>query len=89
MVEAFCVHLLKKPNLYTDEMAVFLRVEFDIHATKSNISRAFTFKGWSKNAARQTAKERNLGLRDKYFNFIHNSIRTTWSTWMNQVVING
>jgi transposase len=70
MLEALCDHLLEKPNLYLDEMAIFLWDEFDVQATKSSISRALVSKGWSKKTARVKARERNLDLRDEYFHFI-------------------
>jgi hypothetical protein len=67
MLEALCDHLLEKPNLYLDEMAIFLWDEFDVQATKSSTSRALASKGWSKKTARVKARERNLDLRDEYF----------------------
>lgn len=70
MLTALCDHLLEKPNLYLDEMAIFLWDEFEIQATKSSISRALTYKGWSKKTARVKAGERNLDLRDEYTHFI-------------------
>lgn len=70
MLEALCDHLLEKPNLYLDEMAIFLWDEFAIQATKSSISRALVSKGWSKKAARVKAREHNLDLHDKYSHFI-------------------
>ena len=48
MLEALCDHLLEKPTLYLDEMAIFLWDEFALQATKSSISRALASKGWSK-----------------------------------------
>jgi hypothetical protein len=48
MLEALCDHLLEKPTLYLDEMAVFLWDKFDILITTSSISRALTLIGWSK-----------------------------------------
>ncbi|KAJ5901578.1 hypothetical protein N7495_002106 [Penicillium taxi] len=45
MLEALYDYLLEKPNLYLDEMAIFLWDEFDIQATKSGTSRALAFKG--------------------------------------------
>jgi transposase len=70
MLEALCDHLLEKPNLYLDEMALFLWDEFDIQATKSSISRALASKRWSKKIAQVKARERNLDLRDEYSHFI-------------------
>jgi transposase len=69
MLDALCDHLLEKPGLYLDEMAVFLWDEFGVLATASTISRALSSIGWSKKVARQIAKERNADLRDFY---LHN-----------------
>ncbi|KAJ6150244.1 hypothetical protein N7471_001443 [Penicillium samsonianum] len=70
MLEALCDHLVEKPALYLDEMAVFLWDEFALQVTKSTISRALKSKGWSKKTARVMARERNLDLRDEYYHFI-------------------
>jgi hypothetical protein len=70
MLEALCDHLLEKPNLYLDEMALFLWDEFDIQTTKSSISRALASKRWSQKNARVKARERNHDLRDEYSHFI-------------------
>lgn len=70
MLEALCDHLLEKPNVYLDEMALFLWYEFDIQATKSSISRALTSKSWSKKIAQVKARERHPDIRDEYSHFI-------------------
>lgn len=73
MLEALCDHLLEKPNIYLDEMAIFLWDEFAIQATKSSISRALASKGWSKKkkkTSRVKARRHNLDLRDEYSHFI-------------------
>jgi hypothetical protein len=64
MLEALCEHLLEKPSLYQDEMAVFLWDEFRVLVTTCSISRALASIRWSKKAARQIAKERNADLQD-------------------------
>ncbi|KAJ5733744.1 hypothetical protein N7493_002530 [Penicillium malachiteum] len=51
MLEALCDHLLEKPGLYLDEMALFL---------------ALISKKRSKKTSRQKARERNADLRDCY-----------------------
>jgi hypothetical protein len=61
--------LIEKPELYQDEMVVFLYNEFDVLVTTSSISRALASAGWSKKAARRVAKEQNADLRDFY---LHN-----------------
>jgi hypothetical protein len=48
MLEALCDHLVEKPTLYLDEMAIFLWDEFQILATTSSIRRALLSKGWSR-----------------------------------------
>lgn len=57
-------HLKKKPNLYLDEMAVFLCDEFGTQATTARIRRALISNNWSKKAARQRAREKNQDLWD-------------------------
>jgi len=66
MLEALCDHLLEKPELYLEEMAVFLWDEFEILVSTSSISRALKSAGWSKKAARRVAREQNPDLRDFY-----------------------
>lgn len=70
MLEALCERLLEKPDLYQDEMVVFLWDEFRILVTTYSISRALASVGWSKKAARQIAKEQNAELRDYYLHTI-------------------
>ena len=69
MLSALLKRLIEKPELYQDEMVVFLYDEFDVLVTTSSISRALASAGWSKKAARRVAKERNADLRDFY---LHN-----------------
>lgn len=66
MLEALCDHLLEKPGLYLDEMAVFLWDEFQTLATPSSVKMALATKGWSKKTTRKKAKEQNADLRDFY-----------------------
>jgi hypothetical protein len=66
MLEALCDHLLEKPGLYLEEMAVFLWDEFEVHVSTFSISRTLKDIGWSKKAARQIAQEQNADLRDYY-----------------------
>jgi transposase len=69
MLEALCDHLLEKPGLYLDEMAIFLWDEFEMLATTSSIRRALVSRGWSRKTAQQMAKEQNAELRELY---LHN-----------------
>jgi len=66
MLDALCEHLLEKPNLYQDEMAIFLWDEFEVLVTTFSIGRALASIGWIKKAARRVAKGRNADLRDFY-----------------------
>jgi transposase len=70
MLEALCEHLLEKPGLYLNEMAVFLWDEFNLEITISTISRALSSIGWSKKTIQQKAKEQNPDLRDEYIHDI-------------------
>lgn len=70
MVQVLCDHLVEKPHLYLDEMAVFLWDEFEVLVTTWNIRRALKCEGWSKKASKQKARERNANLRDAYSHFI-------------------
>jgi hypothetical protein len=66
MLSALLEQLIEKPELYQDEMAIFLYDEFDALVTTPTISRALASGGWSKKAARRVAKERNADLQDFY-----------------------
>ncbi|TPR10100.1 RNase H family protein [Aspergillus niger] len=70
MLEALCEHLLEKPGLYLDEMAMFLWDEFGLQVATSSISRALSSVGWSKKTVQQKAKEQNPDLRDEYIHEI-------------------
>jgi transposase len=66
MRDALLEYLRRKPNLYLNEMMVYLWDEFGHHVTKSSISRTLRSAGWSKKNARRIAKEQNADLRDFY-----------------------
>jgi len=66
MLSVLLKRLIKKPELYQDEIVVFLYNKFNVLVTTSSISRALALAGWSKKAARYVAKERNADLRDFY-----------------------
>lgn len=89
MPEALCDHLLEKPGLYLDEMAIFLWDEFHILATTSSIRRALVSKGWSKKADQQKAKEQNAELREFYLHNLSSLNCIALFTLMNLDVING
>jgi hypothetical protein len=69
MLKVLREYLLEKPELYLEEMAVFLWDEFDVFVSPSSISRALRSIYWSKKTAHRVAKERNPDLRDLY---LHN-----------------
>ncbi len=69
MLAALHEHLLEKPGLYRDEIAVFLWDEFGVLVAVSSISRALADTKWSKKTIRRVAQERNADLRDLY---LHN-----------------
>jgi Winged helix-turn helix len=69
MLDALREHLLEKPGLYQDEMAIFLYDEFGVLVTIPNISRALKSIGWTKKATRHVAGEQSAELRDYY---LHN-----------------
>ncbi|KAK2757175.1 hypothetical protein CKAH01_17013 [Colletotrichum kahawae] len=66
MLAALCERLVEKPDLYRDEMVIFLSDEFDTLVTASSISRTLPSAGWSKKVARRVPQERNTDLRDFY-----------------------
>ena len=66
MFEALKGLLLRKPDRQLDELAAFLREEFDVEVSISTISHTLRAEGWSKKMIRRKAKEQNADLRDKY-----------------------
>jgi hypothetical protein len=66
MLQALCEHLCEKPDLYQEEITLFLWDEFDAQVTVHSISRVLVSVGWSKKAAQRVAKWRNADLRDIY-----------------------
>jgi hypothetical protein len=52
-LSALCDRLIEKPDMYRDEMVVFLWDEFDTLVTTSSIGRALASAGWSKKVARR------------------------------------
>jgi len=70
MLDALCEYLLEKPDLYRDEIVLFVLDEFNTHVTPSSIGRALKSRGWTKKSIRRIAMGRNADLRDLY---MHNS----------------
>jgi hypothetical protein len=48
MLSALLERLIEKPELYQDEMAMFLYDEFEVVVTTPTISRALASAGWYK-----------------------------------------
>lgn len=69
MSNALYEHLLEKPDLYQDEMVLFLLDEFDIQVSTQSIGRMLRPNGWTKKKIRHVAKGQNADLRDLY---LHN-----------------
>ena len=59
-------HLLKKPEIYQDEIVLFLLDEFEVLVIPFSISRALASVGWSKKTTYRITQERNADLRDLY-----------------------
>ena len=66
MFDALKELLPRKPDRRLDELAAFLREEFDVEVLTSTISRSLKAEGWSKKTIWRKAKEQNADLRDKY-----------------------
>lgn len=66
MLEALREHLVEKPELYQDEMVVFLWDEYGVLISRYSIGRALKGAGLSKKVIRRIAKEQNPDLRDFY-----------------------
>ncbi|CAI0651133.1 unnamed protein product, partial [Colletotrichum noveboracense] len=66
MLSALLERLIEKPDMYLEEMAVFLFDEFDTLVTASTISKTLRRAGWMKKTARRITREQNADLRDYY-----------------------
>ena len=69
ILKAVCDHLQTHPHLYLDEMATFLRENFNISVSPRTVGRELAETGWSKKVIRQVSNKRNADLRDFY---LHN-----------------
>jgi transposase len=70
ILDALYKYLLEKPDLYRDEIVLFVLDEFNAHVIPSSIGRALKSRGWTKKTIRRIVKGRNADLRDLY---MHNS----------------
>jgi transposase len=66
MLDALCEYLLEKPELYQEEMVLFLLDEFKVHVSTSSIARALNSISWTRKTIRRVAKGRNADLQDLY-----------------------
>jgi transposase len=83
MRDALLEHLLRKPDLYLEELVVYLWDEFEARVSKSAISRTLRSANWSKKKARGIAKGRNADLRDFYLHSI-SSLRSSQIVYIDE-----
>jgi hypothetical protein len=57
MLATLCDHLLGKPGLYRDEMAVFLYNEFNVFVSVSSIGKALASIKWTKKVTQRIANK--------------------------------
>ncbi|KAK3990708.1 hypothetical protein QBC44DRAFT_60596 [Cladorrhinum sp. PSN332] len=70
MLTALYDQLSRNPCMRLEDMAAFLRNEFDADVTRFSISRAPREAKWSKKCTQNVARERNPDLRDEYMHEI-------------------
>ncbi|KAK4119395.1 hypothetical protein N657DRAFT_540965, partial [Parathielavia appendiculata] len=66
MLTALFNQLSLNPCMRLEDVADFLRNEFDVDLTRFSISRALKKAKWSKKCTQNVARERNPDLRDEY-----------------------
>jgi transposase len=66
MLEALLELLDEQSDLYLDELAEFLLVEYDCRISLPTISRTLKLSGWSKKIPRRRVGEQSQELRDAY-----------------------
>lgn len=66
MLEASFELLDEQPDLYLDDIAEFLLIEYDCRVSLSTISRTLRSNGWTKKIPRRRAGEQSQDLRDAY-----------------------
>jgi transposase len=66
MLDALCEYLLEKPDLYRNEIVLFVLDEFNTYITPSSIGRVLKSRSWIKKIIRRIAKARNANLQDLY-----------------------
>lgn len=59
-------HLVEKPELYQDEMVVFLWDEFRVMISRFSIGRLLKTANWTKKVLRRIARERSAEVRADY-----------------------
>ena len=65
MLTALCDELSLDPCMRLEDMAAFLREEYEVVVTRFSIRRALKGIEWSKKSTQNIARERNLELRIK------------------------
>ena len=58
--------LAREPCITQEEMAAFLRREFEVDISRATIGRLVSAADWSRKVTRTVAQERNADLRDAY-----------------------
>lgn len=66
MKEALFEHLVEKPELYQNEMVVFLWDEFRVMISRFSIGRLLKTANWTKKVLRRIARERSAEVRADY-----------------------
>ncbi|KAK4453047.1 hypothetical protein QBC34DRAFT_376501 [Podospora aff. communis PSN243] len=66
MLTALCDQLSLNPCMRLEDMADFLRSEFDVDVTRFSIGRSLKRAKWWKKCTQNVARERNPDLRDEY-----------------------
>lgn len=82
-------YLLGKPELYLDEMAVFLWDEFEVLVTAPTISRTFASIGWSKKTIRRKPGSKTQIYETSTCTICQPFVPTTWFMWTNLGATNG
>jgi hypothetical protein len=80
MLSALLEQLIEKPELYQDEMAIFLYDEFDVLVTTPSISRALASAGWSKKLRAVLQRSETQTCKTLTSTIYQRSAHTTWFT---------
>ena len=72
MLQSLCDQLLKRPDMYRDEMILFLRENFSTEVSRTTITRTLKSIGWSWKTNRRVASQRDADLVDLYLHNLSN-----------------